>query len=157
MIQYIDLPSFELTDADFNTSCLQVFYRGRQPENYLSYRFSENTLNKISRLFNNEFLTEAEGIFLQILGPEFNNFVHRDNRAYAINYIIEPGGNNVKTFFYDDNKIETAQYVIPIHKWHIFRANGLHCVKNIETVRKSITITFKNEIELDKIFKLING
>jgi hypothetical protein len=156
MIHYINLPLLDLTDADFDTKDLQIFYRGRQPANYVSYTFSENTLNKISRLFNKEFLAEIEGIFLQVLSPTFNNVIHRDNRVYAMNFIVEPGGPNVKTCFYDDNSTELACDVIPMHQWHILRVTGLHCVKNIETVRKSITITFKKEIELDNILKLIH-
>ena len=128
---------------------LKIFY---QAKGYTSYLLPEEIFKKISSLFNDELLLHIEGIFLQVLTPAFNNFIHIDPRSYAMNYLLELGGDNVKTCFYK-NGVEESQ-LVHLHTWHIFRSDVAHCVKNIKTVRKAITISFKKEIELDTILGL---
>lgn len=45
-------------------------------------------------------------------------------RNYAINYIIEPGGDNIKTFWTNDDKTEVIKEInIESHRWHVLKVN----------------------------------
>lgn len=54
-------------------------------------------------------------------------------------YIIETGGGDVRTNFYNDNKHLINSYVIAPNTWHTLKADTLHDVKNVEQVRISIS------------------
>ena len=150
MLLLKDLPSLDITNI--NTSNLTIHYQSRIM-GYTSYVLPKDIFKKISSLFKEELLLYIEGIYLQTITPGFNNYIHRDPRSYAINYLLELGGDDVKTCFYS-NGIEDS-YVVPLNTWHIFRADRDHCVKNIDTIRKAITISFKKEVEITTILKLI--
>jgi hypothetical protein len=67
--------------------------------------------------------------------------IHQDvGTKIKINYLIDTGGNNVLTNFYDnDGTTELASYCIDVGRWHIFKADTHHEVKNIENTRISVT------------------
>lgn len=66
--------------------------------------------------------------------------VHRDfSRKVAYNYILELGGNDVKTCFYDHRGNQIAEYVIVPNRWHLINVDILHCLKNLESPRIAIT------------------
>lgn len=68
--------------------------------------------------------------------------LHRDDGTLTkLNYVVNSGGSNVVTEFYNDNNELLDSYCIEPHRWHIFKADTLHCVKNIQPgqVRFSIT------------------
>jgi len=82
---------------------------------------------------------------------------HCDRRKWALNYIIDPGGPDVRTEFYlehnqsllrdsnirvfDYNRLTTVHNVnILPGKWHLINTNVLHGVTNVETVRKAVTV-----------------
>ena len=55
-------------------------------------------------------------------------------------YLVELGGNNVLTNFYEEDKITvTNSYNIEARRWHILQAEKYHSVHNVESVRFSIT------------------
>jgi hypothetical protein len=151
MLLLKELPSLDLSITDIDISNLKIFFQSR---GYTSYLLPEDTIKQISSLFKEELFLHIEGIFLQEILPKFNNFIHKDPRSYAINYLLDLGGDNVTTCFYNNTTEES--HVVPLHTWHLFRSDVLHCVKNITTVRKAFTISFKKEIELDTILGLLN-
>ena len=67
--------------------------------------------------------------------------IHNDNRDVAFNFIIEPGGDNAETVWYDDNYKEIHRECIEAKKWHQFNTNALHSVEGITNKRFGITIT----------------
>ncbi len=69
--------------------------------------------------------------------------IHIDfNRQLAFNYIIETGGEEVKTCFYNANHELIEEHIILKHKWHCIRVNGNHNVKNITSQRIALTVNF---------------
>lgn len=57
-------------------------------------------------------------------------------------YLIQPGGSEVKTNFYaDDRQTVTHSYIIPVNHWHVLRASAYHSVDGVEPgqVRFSLT------------------
>lgn len=66
--------------------------------------------------------------------------IHKDNITKTkLSYLVDTGGNNVITSFYDDNHILLDSYCIEPNRWHILKADTCHAVDNISNVRFSIT------------------
>ena len=67
--------------------------------------------------------------------------IHRDiDRNIAFNFIINPGGENVETVWYDDDYNEIYRECIEPNRWHQIKVDGLHTVKGITNKRLSITV-----------------
>jgi hypothetical protein len=68
--------------------------------------------------------------------------VHIDRgRTTAINYIVDPGGDNVSTAWYTDefgDKIE--EVVLPTNQWHEIEVDKWHTVHGITRRRYAITV-----------------
>lgn len=57
-----------------------------------------------------------------------------------INYLIDCGGHQVITNFYDHDKITLLDsYQIDQGRWHIFKADTCHEIINIQSTRISVT------------------
>ena len=112
-------------------------------------------LNDLLKNFTSKFLKFNHKIHLHSF-----NFVpiHIDvNRTEAYNYIIDTGGPNVKTLFYNLNDFtilgpgdikkvnENCEPVEAVsirpNVWHKINVSVPHTVINIETVRTGLTIT----------------
>lgn len=82
-------------------------------------------------------------------------------RKYAINYIIDTGGDNVKTYWTDDSKnIIIEEVVIEPKRWHILKVNpAWHGVTGIRIgkLRTIISICFSpiDTNEVTEVFKNI--
>jgi len=100
--------------------------------------------------------------YLQPLFPNYSLFryqtmineipVHVDgSRDFAINYIIDPGGDNVHTVWYEEDRITSTQDVkFPAQQWHEIQVNLYHNVTGITGRRYGITIahrTIDNKID----------
>ena len=104
------------------------------------------------------------------------HIVHSDIRRFAaLNYIVDTGGENVITSWYqeknkplkrnktiskqqsdegfvDYNNLEILDSVkFEKNKWYLIDVSVLHDVDNIETFRKSITISIRKKDDLDKM------
>lgn len=104
------------------------------------------------------------------------HIVHTDlRRRWALNYIIETGGSNVKTAWYhqrgmplvrgtkgpgmqtdtgnvDYNELDKVDEIVcQQHKWYLISTGVLHDVDSVETVRKSISIGYFDENTIDKM------
>ena len=90
--------------------------------------------------------------FLKSLFPECTRFRYQTlkdgvprhidvGRSVCYNYILQAGGSNVETVWWNDNK-EIYRTCIPEKKWHKLDVSIEHSIENIETERVSIT-TFK--------------
>jgi len=66
--------------------------------------------------------------------------MHSDLRPHTdvktelkLTYLIRTGGDNVKTEFYEDDKVTLIESVIiEPFRWHLFRSDIVHAVKGIE-------------------------
>jgi hypothetical protein len=74
-------------------------------------------------------------------------------RKYAINYIIDTGGKNVKTYWTDDSKDNIVkELVIEPRRWHILKVNpAWHGVTGIRIgkLRSIISICFSPDDTVD--------
>lgn len=90
--------------------------------------------------------------FLQPLFPSHTKFryqtlregvpVHIDRgRTEAINYLIETGGDNVSTVWYEyDWATPFLEKVFEKNRWHALKVDIYHGVSSIKTCRYAITI-----------------
>ena len=93
--------------------------------------------------------------YLQPLFPNYSNFryqtlrgeipVHKDwSRNIAINYVIDPGGDNAYTVWYEEDYTTPIQDVkFPIQQWHEIRVDLYHNVTGITGQRFAITVANK--------------
>ena len=68
---------------------------------------------------------------------------YKDNtgRKYAINYLLDCGGDNVVTNIYDRTYQLIESKCIELHKWHVIHTDQLHDVKNIDPNKVRIAIS----------------
>jgi hypothetical protein len=70
--------------------------------------------------------------------------IHKDvGRTTAINYILDPGGDSVRTSFYRTREPESVFYEVDIEpgKWHSLDVSHFHTVNGIAEGRKRVAIT----------------
>lgn len=79
-----------------------------------------------------------------IVGVQYmkNNVkIHTDfNRTVAYNYILDQGGNDVATCFYDSDNNLIERHVIEPFRWHRLNVSTPHSVEGITGTRISITV-----------------
>lgn len=135
--------------------------------------------NKFTGLSNNYSTHNVQNElkeYLQLMFPEHQFFryqllkgnipIHVDvSRDIAINYIIDTGGSNVSTVWYDDTRTTAIESVVfQPNIWHSIRTDIPHNVNNITEQRFAITITKgedkkllnKSDREREEYNKLIN-
>ena len=120
------------------------------------FRYSFDNLNEIENLKNED--KEKKNIynnhFLKSLFPKCTSFRYqllRDgipkhvdvDRVMCYNYILQSGGVNVETVWWDNDK-EIYRTRIPEKKWHKINVTTEHSIENIETERVAISV-FKND------------
>jgi hypothetical protein len=68
--------------------------------------------------------------------------IHKDwSRSFPVNYVIEAGGNNVITSWYNDDHSLIEEHKIKPNKWHILSGKVFHGVKGIEPGKERILIS----------------
>jgi hypothetical protein len=140
MIKFLSLPTIVLPEILYQP-CDQYFKS--QVPGYVSYKISDEYLNtQLNEIFK-YILCDIEGFFIQEITKDFCNHIHRDPRQYAINYIIDAGGDNVITSIYNSDLSVLDSKCVPINNWHYFQANNLHDVQNITSKRVSLTVSIK--------------
>lgn len=79
--------------------------------------------------------------------------IHCDNsRIAAYNFIIETGGEQVYTNFFDNPPIYnlTENVIIEKHKWHVINTKTQHNVTGIDKNKIRISVTVYEELKLFK-------
>lgn len=67
---------------------------------------------------------------------------HRDiGTLTKIVYLIDTGGNDVETVFYNDNGGEEYSFVIEPHRWHLLNVSKLHSVRGIKSGQTRFSVT----------------
>lgn len=95
---------------------------------------------------------------------------HTDTRNWAINYIINTGGDVTTSFHIEpgsplvigadkrrhiDNVQLYESYKLEPHRWHLLNTHVLHCISGITTRREAVTIglSIKDQNPLDYIIR----
>ena len=69
--------------------------------------------------------------------------IHKDmGSVYKLNYILDPGGDNVVTEWYADDKETLLQRSkLEARRWHMFKADTYHAIKNMQASRTRFAVT----------------
>ncbi len=137
-VEYLDrLPSVEL-DVD---KVYDIVYRSKNlhhvPDNgyYGIFKPYEEIADLGTKLFDRELNTRIHAIYPPRLP------VHKDtNRHVAYNYIIDPGGDEVYTCFYDDDQKLIERVNIETHRWHKLDVQTFHNVEGMTRPRIALTV-----------------
>jgi hypothetical protein len=85
---------------------------------------------------------------------KYNIPIHKDFNGIKqrLTYVIETGGDNVETIFYDDNKEITQVSVIEPFRWHLLDAGVYHSVKGVSpgNIRFAVSAPILHDIETTK-------
>lgn len=73
--------------------------------------------------------------------------IDKGNRIIAYNYILDTGGDNVKTVVYDHRYKPLQIEVIEANKWHSIRTSMLHGVHGIQSNNVRIAISISRNLE----------
>lgn len=66
--------------------------------------------------------------------------IHKDTtRFWAYNYIIQLGGDQVRTIFYDNDKNPIEEFVIEKDRWHFLNTDVYHKVEDNTHDRVAVT------------------
>ena len=139
-IQYVNFPPIpkELLDRinrDFAQYC-------KEPGRFNSdtYWWSDSFNEEINQWCQQNICADMYFAFQVATG---NMVPHKDSGTkIKINYVIDTGGLNVLTEFFDDDfTTKLASYCIEPHRWHIFKADTAHQVINIEPGKVRFSIT----------------
>lgn len=112
----------------------------------------ENVLSKMPKNYNQygEFACIHRHSYLDFTGEswkyKYKNAqgvvpMHKDfGRHYAINYMVDTGGENVYTVWWDDNFKEIKRDKVELSRWCILSTKVLHGVEGIEPGRDRVGI-----------------
>lgn len=146
-LEYLDLPQVpdrlirtyeEITAINPRFSLMQQypFYESRILEAELRKFVNEIFIN--AGLLTNVF---SQYHFLHPSVP-----MHKDvGRTVAYNFLLYPGGNNVITSFYDNDKNLLESHCIEPFRWHRLTVDTFHHVSGIDSgLRVAITVNEKH-------------
>jgi hypothetical protein len=95
--------------------------------------------------------------------PNMGLHVDQNYQQFAINYIIDTGGENVTTCFYDKNKTLVTSHICEVGKWYLLEVANLHDVLGITRNRKMLSIrsyiplSYKRISQQEILQRLITG
>jgi len=109
-------------------------------DQYKSFEATE-----LLKSFTNKIFDFPHNTAVQVLYKSVD--IHVDLfRTVAYNYILDTGGDEAATCFYDDSDNMIQSYLIAPYKWHSLKVDIKHNVINITRPRIAITIHDINEI-----------
>lgn len=141
LLEYLDLPSIPDEWLPSLEEIKQLPpYSPPVLEEMNLYYLRQLTDNRVINLLQPYFEFDITGhIFYQYIGKNLG--IHTDfGRKTAINYIIELGGNNVITKWYDENNQVIEQHIIEQKRWHKLIVDVKHNAENITSDRYAISI-----------------
>ena len=138
------LASFDEVDNNYiDTSKGHTLQRGKFKSYYM------HTKNLTSSKLRNWLKTTFDKHDIKIENPKGFIYqalidglkIHTDTgRNYVYNYIIDPGGSDVWTVFYNENKEEIYRVKIEPKTWYRLHTQTLHTVLGIEGVRFGVSV-----------------
>jgi hypothetical protein len=137
--RYINLPRIPQSIIDqinFNFSEYELKFTSGV------YTWSDSFNEPINQWCQQNICDEMYWAF-QIIRGDLN--VHKDNGTLTkFCYLLDTGGDNVITNFFDDDKTTVLDSVVlEPHRWHVLKVDSFHNVKNIESGRIRFSITGK--------------
>lgn len=70
-----------------------------------------------------------------------NLLPHKDrNTGTRILYIIDDGGDEVRTHFHDDDKNIILTVKMEVGKWYLMKTDVMHSVTGVESIRRALTV-----------------
>lgn len=138
MIRYLELPKIpnsiiDNLPADWKQYDQKVSYSGS------NYTWTDSFNQEINS-WCQEHISQGMYFGFQIMTG--NVPMHKDvGTLTKLVYLLQPGGKNVTTNFYNDDRTLAHSFVIEPFRWHVLRADSFHSVDHIEPdqVRFSIT------------------
>tara|TARA_Y100001949_G_scaffold165363_1_gene161029 strand:- start:95 stop:517 length:423 start_codon:yes stop_codon:yes gene_type:complete len=124
---YLDIESVKLKKNEWEGN--KEIYGLYTPEKEL-LNFLKSTFLECTRF---RYQTLKDGI------PRHTDVV----RPVCYNYILEAGGSNVQTVWWESDK-EIYRICLPEKRWHKINTTVEHTIENIETERLSITVYIIN-------------
>jgi len=148
MLKYLNFPSVSVNGQELRQNLIQVSYQSVQ-DGFTAYKIKEDyyLVKEILSFIPTEFHGYIKVIAVQTIDSRWNDYIHKDPRDYAINFVLQQGGPNVTTSFYDDDKNLIRAEVIPKWQWHYFNTQVYHAVNNITDTRIGITISLDKPSE----------
>ena len=141
LLEYLDLPTIPDEWLPSLEEIKQLpSYSPPALEELNLYYLRQLTDERIIKLLQPHFDFNITGhIFYQYIGKDLG--IHTDfGRKTAHNYIIELGGDNVITKWYDENDQVIEQHIIEKKRWHKLIVDVKHNAENITSDRYAISI-----------------
>ena len=140
-IQYLNLPTLpnELISR-INRNFEEYQKQPGKVYNTDTYWWSDSFNEEVNQWCQQNICAEMYFGFQAVVG---DMQLHTDQvTTIKINYILNCGGSNVLTEFFDESHThKLASYCIEPNRWHIFKANSPHQVFNIEPGQTRFAIT----------------
>jgi hypothetical protein len=138
MIRYLNLPSIpEDIISQLNRNFDQ--YQKKSSALIEHYTWSDSFNSEINQWCQKNICDTMYWGF-QIMTGDMQ--IHQDfGTLTKLIYLIDAGGNNVYTNFYDNDKNITHSYVIETNRWHILKADSYHSVIGIEPGQTRFSLT----------------
>ena len=136
-IRYLNLPVIPNNIIDSINRNYDEYKKVTHKE---TYTWSDSFNKEINEWCQNNICNSMYWGFQFITG---DMFLHKDvGTLIKLNCLVDTGGNNVSTEFYEDDQTTLLDSVIiEPHKWHILKADTYHCVKNVEVGQTRFSIT----------------
>lgn len=125
-IQYINLPQIPAEIIDTlpkNLTCYDTVQ-------YHNYHWTDSH-NQDLNLWAQKNISENIYFAFQMMTGDLARHKDIDTKTKFV-YIIDTGGSNVVTRFWDDDFNLLDEYVIEPFRWHILKADTYHSVEGIE-------------------------
>ena len=108
---------------------------------YPSYEYYKKyAVTKKLQLYIQDLFTVRHSVAVHVIQNKLA--IHKDlSRKIAHNYIIDSGGKNAETCFYDNKYHLIEKHNITEHCWHRLDVSVYHNVINLVTPRIALTIT----------------
>jgi len=157
----LDLPKLNLPEV-WHTEDIEL--ESKQVGGYVSYWLTEEVDRYVrSFLFVCYFdkpNISGEVPYAWLIAATFqgdvSGYIHKDLRKHAINYVVDTGGDDVITEFYDDDENIIASYKQEPGEWYFLNSgNYKHCVKGITGRRKQVSYSIYKDFTEEQ-WKFIN-
>lgn len=139
----LNLPKLNLPEV-WHTDDVEL--KSKQVGGYMSYWLTDEVETMVRSLLPDSYFRKnipGETPYSFLIAATFqggtSGFIHRDNRKYAINYLVETGGDNVTTEFYDDDENIVDSYKHEPGEWYFLHTHNKHCVRGITGKRTQVS------------------